>query len=37
VTWDEESKRWKMVIRQKNQRGEWTQFADEVFERRVGK
>ena len=36
VTWDEESKRWKMVIRQKNQRGEWTQFADEVFKRRVG-
>ena len=34
VSWDEKADSWKMTIRQKNQRGEWTLFADEVFERK---
>jgi len=33
MSWDPKSRRWRMVIRQKNQRGEWTLFADESFER----
>ena len=31
ITWDPMNSRWRMVIKQKNQRGEWKQFADETF------
>lgn len=31
VTWDPTSGCWRMIIQQKNQRGEWKQFADETF------
>ena len=33
ITWDPMNGRWRMVITQKSQQGEWKQFADETFAR----
>ncbi len=33
VSWDPAKKTWRMLIRQKNERGKWRTFADETFHR----